>query len=135
MSTGRETGAPPSNLGGLHVTDWDATAKTLTMAFTVRPEFCHTNSTIAQGGFVTAWMDAAMAHAVLYATDHTETVASLDINVSFLLPVAPGPGRAVARIVRRGKRIAFLAADLYDHADRHAATATSTGMIIPAVQP
>jgi uncharacterized protein (TIGR00369 family) len=130
---------PPANpelfetLGGFHVTGWDAATKTLTATFTVRRTFCHTNGTIAQGGFVTAWLDAAMAHAVLYDTDHAQTVASLDITVSFLLPVGPGPGTATARIVRRGNRIAFLAADLHDAEGRHAAAATSTGMIIPAV--
>jgi uncharacterized protein (TIGR00369 family) len=137
----RDTRRPPANpelfeaMGGFHVTSWDAETKTLKAAFTVERRFCHTNGTIAQGGFVTAWMDAAMAHAVLYDTNNAETVASLEIKVSFLLPMPPGPGTTTARIVRRGKRVAFLAADLYDHAGRHTATATSTGMMIPAASP
>ncbi|MBK8763747.1 MAG: PaaI family thioesterase [Burkholderiaceae bacterium] len=72
------------SLGGFRILSWDATKRTLRAAFTVRREFCHTNGTIAQGGFITAWMDAAMAHAVMYDTDNQFSVASLEIKVSFL---------------------------------------------------
>ena len=81
-------------------------------------------------GSLAAWLDAAMAHAVMYDTDHAQTVASLEIKVSFLERVGPGPGRVVARVNRRGARVAFLEADLYSVDGRLAAQATSTGMII-----
>ena len=66
------------SMGDFHVTGWDAERKVVTAAFTVRPEYCHTNGTIAQGGFITAWLDAAMAHAVIHDTAHTQTVFSLE---------------------------------------------------------
>jgi acyl-CoA thioesterase len=122
-------------LGGFHPTGWDASKKELTAAFTVRREFCHTNATIAQGGFVTAWLDAAMAHAVMADSDYALTVASLDINVSFLARVGPGPGTVVGRIVRLGNRIAFMQGDLYNAEGVHAAAATSTGLVIPYSKP
>jgi acyl-CoA thioesterase len=122
-------------MGGFHPTGWDASKKELTAAFTVKREFCHTNASIAQGGFVTAWLDAAMAHAVMADSDHALTVASLDIKVSFLARVGPGPGRVVGRIVRRGNRIAFLEGDLYNADGVHAAAATSTGLVIPYSKP
>jgi acyl-CoA thioesterase len=112
---------------------WDGAKKELVAAITVRREFCHTNATIAQGGFITAWLDAAMAHAVMYDTDHAQNVASLEIKVSFLEKCGPGPGRVVARINRRGGRVAFLEADLFTADGRLAAQATSTGMLIPYV--
>src|SRR5215471_12363844 len=71
------------SMGNFHVTGWNAQSKTLGAAFTVRREYCHTNGTIAQGGFITAWLDAAMAHAVMHETGHTQTVFSLEIKVSF----------------------------------------------------
>jgi acyl-CoA thioesterase len=120
-------------LGGFHVTGWDAASRTLQAAFTVRPAFCHTHGTTAQGGFITAWLDASMAHAVLYDTDQTQTISSLEIKVSFLERVGPGPGRTEARIIRRGARVAFLSADLITPDGKLAATATSTGLIIPAL--
>ena len=119
------------SMGGFHVTGWDATLKQVTAAFTVRREYCHTNGTIAQGGFITAWLDAAMAHAVTHDSDQAFNVASLEIKVSFLERVGPGPGIVHGRVVRRGKRVAFMEGDLYNPDGRLAAQATSTGMLVP----
>lgn len=119
------------SMGGFHVTDWNPSKKEVTAAFTVRREYCHTNGTIAQGGFITAWLDAAMAHAVLHDSDQALNVASLEIKVSFLERVGPGPGIVHGRVVRRGKRVAFMEGDLYNPDGKLAAQATSTGMLVP----
>ena len=119
------------SMGAFHVTGWNAATKEVHAAFTVRREYCHTNGTIAQGGFVTAWLDAAMAHAVLHDSDQQFNVASLEIKVSFLERVGPGPGTAIGRVVRRGKRVAFMTGDLFNAEGRLAAQATSTGMLVP----
>lgn len=118
-------------MGGFHVTGWNAETKEATTAFTVRREFCHTNATTCQGGFITAWLDASMAQAVIRDSDCALSVASLEIKVSFLSRVGPGAGRAVGRIVRRGSRVAFLEADLYTADGKLAAQATSTGLLVP----
>ena len=117
------------SMGDFHVTGWDAERKALRAAFTVRRAYCHTNGTIAQGGFITAWLDAAMAHAVLHDTGHAQTVFSLEIKVSFYEKVGPGDGWVVGRVIRRGKRVAFLEAALYNTDGKLAAEATSTGLL------
>ncbi|MBB3177948.1 PaaI family thioesterase [Variovorax sp. Sphag1AA] len=117
------------SMGNFHVTGWDPERKLLSAAFTVRREYCHTNGTIAQGGFITAWLDAAMAHAVMHESGHKQTVFSLEIKVSFYEKVGPGEGRTEARVIRRGKRVAFLEASLYNAQGKLAAEATSTGML------
>jgi uncharacterized protein (TIGR00369 family) len=117
------------SMGNFHVTGWDPTRRVATAAFTVRREYCHTRGTIAQGGFITAWLDAAMAHAVIHDTDHAQTVFSLEIKVSFYEKVGPGEGRVEGRVIRRGKRVAFLEASLYNPAGQLAAQATSTGVL------
>lgn len=117
------------SMGNFHVTGWDLERKVLKAAFTVRREYCHTNGTIAQGGFITAWLDAAMAHAVIHDTGHAQTVFSLEIKVSFYEKVGPGEGTVEGRVVRRGKRIAFLDASLYNADGKLAAEATSTGLV------
>ncbi len=117
------------SMGNFHVTGWDPERKLLSAAFTVRREYCHTNGTIAQGGFITAWLDAAMAHAVMHESEHKQTVFSLEIKVSFYEKVGPGEGRTEARVIRRGKRVAFLEASLYNPQGKLAAEATSTGML------
>jgi len=117
------------SMGDFHVTGWDAERKALKAAFTVRRAYCHTNGSIAQGGFITAWLDAAMAHAVLHDTQHAQTVFSLEIKVSFYEKVGPGEGWVEGRVIRRGKRVAFLEAALYNPAGTLAAEATSTGLL------
>jgi acyl-CoA thioesterase len=117
------------SMGHFHVTGWDPERKVLTAAFTVRREYCHTNGTIAQGGFITAWLDAAMAHAVIHDTGHAQTVFSLEIKVSFYEKVGPGEGRVEGRVIRRGKRVAFLEGALYNPEGQLAAEATSTGLL------
>ena len=98
-------------------------------AFTVWREYCHTNGTIAQGGVITAWLDAIMAHAVIHATDHRQTVFSLEIKVSFCEKVGPGEGRVEGRVIRRGKWVAFLEVSLYNPDGKLAAQASSTGVL------
>ena len=117
------------SMGNFHITGWDPARKAVKGAFTVRRAYCHTNGTIAQGGFITAWLDAAMAHAVLHDTGHAQTVFSLEIKVSFYEKVGPGEGWVEGRVIRRGKRVAFLAASLYNAEGKLAAEATSTGML------
>ncbi len=118
------------SMGNFHVTGWDPDRRLLSAAFTVRREYCHTNGTIAQGGFITAWLDAAMAHAVIRETEHVQTVFSLEIKVSFYEKVGPGDGRVEAQLIRRGKRVAFMKASLFNPEGRLAAEATSTGTLV-----
>lgn len=119
------------SMGNFHVISWDPATRTLEAGFTVRREYCHTNGTIAQGGFVTAWLDAAMAHAVLHDTEYKQNMVSLEIKVSFLERVGPGEGTVQGRVLRRGKRVLFMEADLYNPDGQLAAQATSTGVLVP----
>ena len=121
-------------MGNFHVLSWDPQARRLRAGFTVRPEFCHTNGTTAQGGFVTAWLDAGMAHAVMYDSEHKLNVASLEIKVSFLQRMGPGPGTVEARVVRRGRRVAFREAELFDAQGQMTARGSSTGLMTELIR-
>ena len=120
-------------MGNFHVLHWDATKRELRAGFTVRREFCHTNGTTAQGGFVTAWLDAAMAHAVMLDSERKLNVASLEIKVSFLQRMGPGSGTVTARVIRRGRRVAFMEAELFDAKGDMTARATSTGLMVDLI--
>ncbi len=122
-------------LGGMRVLHVDPEAGRARLAFECLPAFCHSGGSVAQGGFVTAWMDAAMAHAVILTSEPMVNVASLDISVRFLERVSPGPVEAEGRIVRRGRRVAFLEARLETPDGRLLATATSSGMLVPMADP
>lgn len=122
-------------IGWKRVVSWDANSRTLRALYEVRPEFCHSGGTIAQGGFVTAWLDASMAQATMRDTNFESNIATLELKVSFLKAVPPGDVLAEGRVLRRGRRVVFLEASLFnaDGTDL-LATATSTGLIVPLVR-
>ena len=116
-------------LSGLPVA-FDAEAKTLSMTFETTTDFAHTNGTIVQGGFVTAMLDMTMAHLVMGLSDAALNPISLDINTSFVAPCPVGAHVSTARVIKLGRSIGFLAADLYTE-DRLIASATSTVKLVP----
>ena len=97
----------------------------LRMQFEIGLEFCHTVD-IVQGGFITAMLDASMAHVVLAAEHFKVRVSSIDINVSFLRPARAGDYTAVGSIHKAGRTVAFLKAELYSAKGELVATATSS---------
>jgi uncharacterized protein (TIGR00369 family) len=97
----------------------------LRMAFDIGLEFCHTVD-VVQGGFVTAMLDASMAHVVMAIEQFKVRVSSIDINVSFLRPARAGRFTAVGAVVRLGRSIAFLNAALFNDKGELVATATSS---------
>jgi uncharacterized protein (TIGR00369 family) len=128
----QENAALLDALGGMDIETIDADAGIARLFFNVRPAFCHSGGRIAQGGFITAWLDSAMAHAVIHHTGGRSNVASLDINVRFLERVGPGRVLAEGRVLRMGRRVVFLEGSLYsDDGERLLATATSSGMLVP----
>lgn len=91
---------------------------------------CHSGG-IVQGGFVTGWIDAAMAHAVLKATDYKQSPLSLEIKISFLASAGPGLVIAEGWIEKIGRSTVFLEGRLCDEAGTVLAKGTSTARLVP----
>src|ERR1700679_4008881 len=70
-------------------------------------DMCHSGG-IVQGGFVTGWLDAAMAHVVLAQSNFELSPLTLEIKVRFLASAAPGLVIAEAWYEKRGRKTAFL---------------------------
>ncbi len=98
------------------------------LEYTAKPGMCHSGG-VVQGGFVTGWIDAAMAHAVIAALGDDVTPMSLEIKVSFFAPVRPGLVVAEGWIERRGSKTAFLEGRLLDEAGNVLAKGTSTATL------
>lgn len=90
---------------------------------------CHSGGVI-QGGFVTGWIDAAMAYAVIAQSHQSQSPLSLEIKVSFLKAASPGLGIAEGWIAKKGRSIAFLEGRLLDENGELLATASSTAKLI-----
>lgn len=93
---------------------------------------CHSGG-VVQGGFVTGWIDAAMARAAMCVTDFEMTPMSLEIKVSFFSPATPGRLVAEAWIERKGRSTMFLEGNLKNAAGDVVAKGTSTVRMMPLI--
>ena len=102
---------------------------TSVMSFVINKDFTHSNETIVQGGFITAMLDAAMAHLIILKRNGEVNPLSLNINVNFIAPGAPGEFVAKGEITKMGKSIAFTSSELFQ-GETLIATATATNKMI-----
>jgi len=84
------------------------------------------NGGIAHGGAVATLIDSAMAFAIMPMLAENEHSMTVDLTIHYLRPVSEGSARAVARVVRAGKRVITVSAELFDGNEKLAATAIST---------
>ena len=84
------------------------------------------NGGIAHGGAVAALIDSAMAFAIVPMLAENEHSVTVDLTIHYLRPVSEGLARASARVVRAGKRVITVSAELFDGNEKLAATAIST---------
>lgn len=84
----------------------------------------NTNGTV-HGGVFCDVADVAMGCALATVAAEGETFMTLQLQMSYFLPVVSGRLSAHARVIRRGKTTAHLECDLEDAEDRLVARATS----------
>jgi len=84
------------------------------------------NGGIAHGGAVATLIDSAMAFAIMPILAENERSMTVDLTIHYLRPVSEGSARAIARVVRAGKRVITVSAELFDSNEKLAATAIST---------
>ena len=84
------------------------------------------NGGIAHGGVAAALIDSAMAFAIVPLLSENERTTTVDLTIHYLRPLTGGTARASARVVRAGRRIITVSAELFDSQEKLAATALST---------
>ncbi|MEX0838649.1 MAG: PaaI family thioesterase [Parvibaculum sp.] len=119
-------------LGIVRTLYMDADAGRAAIECEAQMRMCHSGG-VVQGGFVTGWIDAAMARAVMCATDFKFTPMSLEIKISFFRPAAPGLLVAEAWIERRGRSTVFVEGHLRDASGEILAKGSSTVRLLPRV--
>lgn len=117
------------SMGFVQVLSTDRKLGVVRAEFEAMKRFCHTDGTIVQGGFISGWLDFSMAQAVIVRAAEPVGVASLELKVNFLQRVGPGRVIAEGRVLRMGRRVAFLEASLFDPAGAVLATASSTALL------
>ena len=81
---------------------------------------------ILHGGVTATLIDTAMAFAVRTHLAPTQPTATIDLTVHYLRPHISGTITCTANVVRAGKRIFTVSADVVNGSAKHIATAVST---------
>ena len=114
---------PFAKLLGLELEDIGA--GTATLAVNVREELTQ-NQGIVHGGAIASLIDTATAFAILSLLPPGERVTTVDLTISYLRPVSSGRPRVVARVVRAGRRLFVVSAEVFDEEGNLVSTALST---------
>jgi uncharacterized protein (TIGR00369 family) len=85
---------------------------------------------VVAGGVLATIADEVMAHVVLANLDEGQSTTTIEINMRYHRPIKEGEVSAVARIVRKGRRIITVSAEVYDQRNSLLATAGASFMII-----
>lgn len=125
MSDEKETMFPLyETMGLIRVVEMDPLGKA-SLEYNARENMCHSGG-VVQGGFVSGWIDAAMAHAAIAKNGNMITPMSLELKVSFFAPARPGLVIAEGWVERHGRRTSFYEGHLKDSQGTILAKATST---------
>lgn len=84
---------------------------------------------IIHGGLVATLLDTAMGGACIETLESGERFLTADLHTEFYRPARPGILRAVARVVRRTRGVAFCAAEVTDPGGKLVASARCTQIV------
>ena len=81
---------------------------------------------LLHGGATASVIDTAMAFAVIPYLSENEKASTVDLTVHYLRPVTEGAIVCTAKIVRAGKRLLTVSAEVFNDKEKLIATALST---------
>ena len=93
-------------MGFVRMVSVDSESGRVCVEFEAKKNQCHSGN-IVQGGFVTGWIDNAMATAAMAAYDFERVSMTLDIKVAFYRAAHPGIVVAEGWVERKGGRTIF----------------------------
>ncbi len=96
-----------------------------TINLTVREEVKQPHG-LLHGGATATLIDTAMAFAVITKLTREEKASTVDLNVHYLRPVKSGEIKCIAKIVKAGKRLFTVSAEVFNDENKIVATALST---------
>ena len=95
------------------------------MSLEIRDELKRDNG-VVHGGAIATLIDTATAFAIIPLLAEGEHSVTVDLTISYLRPLTTGTAKAAAKILRQGRRVIVLFAEVLDHEGNLAATALST---------
>ena len=124
---GRADPPPVAALLGFELVAVDPDAGTIEIAFTATEQFCNPVGDV-QGGILCSMLDDTLGPCLVACLGPDQWAPTLDLHTQFLAPARVGPLTGRARVIRRGRSVAFLAGELVQD-DAMVAAATATALI------
>jgi uncharacterized protein (TIGR00369 family) len=98
---------------------------TATLGLKVRKELKQ-NHGVVHGGAIASLIDTTIAFAILSLLEPNEKVTTVNLTISYLRPITNGRIRAVAKVLRAGRRLLVVSAEVFDKDGKLTTTALST---------
>lgn len=98
---------------------------TATLGFEVRNDLKQNNG-VVHGGAIASLIDTSTAFAIISLLPPDEHATTVDLTISYLRPLRNGRARSTARVIRAGRRLIVVSAELVDDAGKLIATALTT---------
>lgn len=114
---------PYAQLLGIEVDEVDQGSATL--GLNIRPELMQING-VVHGGAIASLIDTATAFAIIPFLEPNERVTTVDLTLSYLRPLMSGRITATAKVVRPGRRLFVVSAEVHDPDGNLATTALTT---------
>ena len=103
----------------------DISNGTATLGLNIREQLTQ-NHGVVHGGAIASLIDTATAFAIIPLLAPQERVTTVDLTISYLRPLTEGRIRATAKVVRAGRRLFVVSAEVFDKDGKLATTALST---------
>ncbi len=114
---------PYARLLGIKLEQIESGSATLQMR--VRKQLTQ-NHGVVHGGAMASLIDSATAFAIISLLAPEEGVTTVDLTISYLRPVTNGTLRCTAKVLRAGRRLFVVSAEVFDSGQKLVATALST---------
>ena len=122
--------SPSAQLMGSQFQSWDAEKGEVTFTYDPPPSFASPRGAV-QGGLIAGFLDEVMGAALLASTDNEALPLNLDMNLTYLRMVPMETVTARGRVLKLGKRVAFLEGELFDKDGNLLVRATSSAIPTP----
>jgi uncharacterized protein (TIGR00369 family) len=96
-----------------------------TLGFDIRDDLKQNNG-VVHGGAIASLVDTATAFAIISLLPPDEKATTADLTISYLRPLRRGRAHSTARVIRAGRRLIVVSAELVDDAGELIATALTT---------
>ncbi len=95
------------------------------MSLAIRDDLKQNNG-VVHGGAIASLIDTATAFAIILLLAEDERTTTVDLTINYLRPLRTGRATATARVLRAGRRVVVVSADISDDDKNLTATALSS---------